>query len=315
MRILITGGVGYLGGRLAQYLVNNSSHTILLGTRNNFKNTHWLPQAKVVITKWDSEVELENICSKIDILIHLSGMNSSDCFQDSKLAMEVNCYSTIRLLESSIKQKVKRFIYLSTAHVYDSPLIGHINEKTLTKNKHPYALSNKAGEDAVRLAHYEGRIEGIVMRLSNSFGAPIDSIPNCWSLVTNDLCRQAIENNSMVLNNPESQSRDFISITNVCRAIEHLMNLSGKQIDDGLFNVGGEWSQTTLEIARLLSIRINLLLGKKITIHSKILNTKKQSVDLNFDISKIKLTGFNLINNRDEEFDSLIRFCQKNFGV
>jgi len=315
MRILITGGVGYLGGRLAKYLVNNSSHTILLGARNNFNNIDWLPQAKLAITEWDSKAELENICSNIDILIHLSGMNSSDCLKDSRLAMEVNCYSTIRLLESAIKQNVKRFIYLSTAHVYDSPLIGHINEKTMTKNIHPYALSNIAGEDAVRLAHYEGRIKGVVMRLSNSFGAPINLIPNCWSLVTNDLCRQAIENNNMILNSDEIQSRDFISITNVCRAIEHLMSLPGNQIDDGLFNVGGEWSQTTLEIAKLLSKRINSLLGKKITVHSKVFNPNKQLTDLNFDISKIKSTGFNLINNRNNEFDNLIRFCNTNFGA
>tara|TARA_B110000008_G_C16908326_1_gene539599 strand:- start:238 stop:1185 length:948 start_codon:yes stop_codon:yes gene_type:complete len=315
MRILITGGLGYLGSRLAQYLVVHTHHTILLGTRKNIKSIDWLPQVKVVTTIWNSSAELENICKNVDIVIHLAGMNASDCSKNPNLAMEVNSSATERLLQSSIKQNVKRFIYLSSAHVYDNPLKGRINEQSPIKNFHPYAVSHKAGEDGVRLAHSKGYIEGVVIRLSNSFGPPVLLNTNCWSLVTNDLCKQAIESNHMIVKTREMQRRDFISLKNACRAIEFLINLPFSQLDDGLFNVGGEWSPTISEVAKILSDRIFLLLGRRISIRSKFFSKNSKPLELDFDISKIKLTGFELINDRNSEFDDLIQFCHKSFGV
>ena len=315
MRILITGGLGYLGSRLAQYIVNNTSHRVLLGTRKNIVSIDWLPQVKVVNTKWKSSTELENICRDVDTIIHLAGMNASDCSKNPSLALQVNGFATARLLQASIKQNVKRFIYLSSAHIYDSPLTGKINEQSLSKNLHPYATSHKAGEDAVRFAHSKRYIEGVVIRLSNSFGPPVDVKTNCWSLLTNDLCRQAAESSNMNIKNHLNERRDFISLSNASRAIEHLINLPSNQLNDGLFNIGGEWSPTIIEVAKILSDRIYLLLGKKISIKSQSFSQSSKLLGLDFDISKIKLTGFELINDRNNEFDNLIQFCHKSFGV
>ena len=63
MRILITGGLGYLGGRLVQYIVTNTSHNVLLGTRKNIGSNDCLPQIKVVNTNWNSKTELEKTSS------------------------------------------------------------------------------------------------------------------------------------------------------------------------------------------------------------------------------------------------------------
>lgn len=315
MKILITGGLGYLGGRLAKYLVNNTSHTVRIGTRKNITGVEWLSQVEVVNTLWSSNIELEKICCDVDLVIHASGMNAVDCSKDPSLALKVNGDATARLLKSSIKQGVKRIIYISTAHVYDSPLAGKVTEQSSTKNLHPYATSHKAGENHVRLAHSKGEIEGIVVRLSNSFGPPSSLNANCWHLATNDFCKQGIESKNIIVKTSEIETRDFISITNVCRAIEHLIKLPLNRLSDGLFNIGGEWSPTILEIANILSKRIYLLTDKKINIKSQKLEQNSKLLALDFDIKKIKLTGFELINDRNNEFDDLIRFCHKNFGV
>jgi UDP-glucose 4-epimerase len=315
MRILITGGLGYLGARLAQYLATNTIHSIQLGTRKNISTVDWLSQVKVVNTNWNSSFELENICQDVDIVIHLAGMNASDCMNNPTLALKVNGFSTKNLLQAAISKNVNRFIYLSSAHVYGSPLIGKIIEKSATRNLHPYATSHKAGEDIVRSANSKGEIEGIVIRLSNSFGPPVDVQTNCWSLLTNDLCRQAAESSIMIIKNRVNERRDFISLSNASRAIEHLINLPSNQLNDGLFNLGGEWSPTITEVAKILSDRIYLLSGKNIIIKSQSLSNNSKSSKLDFDISKIKLTGFELINDRNKEFDNLIQFCFKNFGA
>jgi UDP-glucose 4-epimerase len=314
MRILITGGIGYLGGRLGQHLGSNKENTILLGTRSNISSVDWLPDAKIILTPWHSNAELEKICSGVDVVIHSAGMNSMDCLKNPQLAFEVNGLATERLLQSSINQKVNRFIYISTAHIYDSPLIGKINEQSPVKNLHPYSTSHKAGEDSVLLAHAKGEIEGVVVRLSNSFGAPTNLNTNCWQLITNELCKHGIKYGNMVINNSEMQKRDFVSIHNVCRAIKHLIDLPISHLDNGLFNLGGEWTPTLLEVAEILAERIYLLLGIKININTPNLNEDYKSPSLDYDISKLKSTNFKLTNDRNKEYDNLVQFCNVSFG-
>jgi UDP-glucose 4-epimerase len=315
MRILITGGLGYLGGRLDQYLAIDKSNTIILASRNPINTIDWLPQTRIVNILWSSNTELEMICSGVDVVIHLAGMNAKDCSKDPSSALQVNGLATSRLLQSAIKQNVKRFVYLSSSHVYDSPLTGKITEKSAVKNLHPYASSHKAGEDAVMFAHFLGEIEGVVIRLSNSFGAPADINANCWSLVTNDLCKQAIQHSKMTIKDTKMQRRDFISLTNVCRAINHLIKLPKSQLDNGLFNIGGEWTPRIIDVATILSKRIYKLLGKKIDIEARSLNKDLITPSLDYDISKVKSTNFKLINNRNDEFDDLIQFCNDSFGA
>ena len=137
MRILITGGLGYIGARLAKYLIKNTSNTIIIGTRKNIDTIDWLPKVKFVNTLWNSSKELEKICQDVDIVIHSAGMNAMDCSAEPSLALEVNGIYTARILQASINQKVKRFIYLSTAHVYSAPLEGKITERSICKNLHP----------------------------------------------------------------------------------------------------------------------------------------------------------------------------------
>ena len=315
MKVLITGGTGYLGSRIAEYFANNTRNFITLGTRKSINCVKWLPQARVVKTIWSSSSELEENCKDIDVIIHLAGMNSIDCLNNPLSALKVNGLSTAQLLNTAIKQNVKRFIYLSTAHVYEKPLAGKITEKSLANNLHPYASSHKAGEDSVLFAHSNGNIDGIVVRLTNAFGSPLNSKANCWTLVTNDLSKQSIKSSKMIINSSEMQRRDFISINNVCRAIEHLIKIPSNNLDNGLFNVGGEWTPTILEIAKIIAERSNFLLDKEIRIETPNLINKSKPLDLNYDISKLKSTGFILIDDRKKEFDDLIYSCNSWFGA
>ena len=138
MRILITGGLGLIGGRLGQHL-HQAGHQVILGSRNTCNPPDWLPQAEVAETDWKVDSSLEQICNGVDVLIHAAGMNAQDCVADPVAALEFNGLATARLLASAICAGVKRFIYLSTAHVYASPLVGTINEDTCPRNLHPYA--------------------------------------------------------------------------------------------------------------------------------------------------------------------------------
>lgn len=311
MIVLITGGFGYLGGRLAQFLESHTKYTILLGSRQQTTSPFWLPNAKVVQTRWKSLPNLEEVCVGVSTIVFLSGMNAQDCATDPVGALEFNTVATARLLKAAIRQRVKRFIYISTAHVYGNPLAGVITEETCPISLHPYATSHRAGEDAVRYAHQRGNIEGIVIRLSNAYGAPADKEANCWTLLVNDICRQAVTTQRMVLKTSGVQRRDFIPLAEACRAIMHLMELSSDKLGNGLFNVGGAWSPTILEMTKHVGERIYAATCNRPEIILKEDQKTKRIEILDYGIKKLIETGFNMNRNSsiDKEIDGLIQFC------
>jgi UDP-glucose 4-epimerase len=312
-RILITGGFGYLGGRLAQFLALQENYELLLGSRSQIQPPSWLLQAKVVQTPWDLPQGLEKICSGVDTIVHLAGMNAQDCATDSAAAVEVNAIATASLLEAAIRQKVKRFIYLSTVHVYGSPLVGVITEEAKLAPVHPYASSNRAGENVVLTSLKSKKIEGIVIRLSNAYGAPADRGANCWMLLVNDLCRQVVTSKKIILRSSGLQKRDFISLYDVVRAIKYFIELPLDKFGDGIFNLGGEASYRILDLAELIAVRCEAMFGYMPEIERPESDHGESSPEFSYQIEKLKNSGFRLNGNIGNEIDEMLRFCHKNF--
>lgn len=312
MRVLITGGFGFLGGRLAQHF-NEAGHNVVLGTRNRVNSPPaWLPQAKVVQTVWSDFDILEDICKGFDIVIHAAGMNARDSVQNPAAALEFNGLMTARLLNAAICSGVQKFVYFSTGHVYGSPLEGDVSELNSAENLHPYATSHRAGEDAVRYAHQQKMITGIVIRLSNSYGAPAHKNVNCWMLLVNDLCRQAVETGRMVLESFGVQLRDFIPMSSVCLAVHALTSKERQDLIDGLFNVGSGQSTSVWEMANTVHCKCELLLNKKISL-SKV-SSSETSAAFNYNIKKLMSTGVRLEIDHEREINRTINFCIEHFG-
>jgi UDP-glucose 4-epimerase len=312
-KVLVTGGFGYIGGRLAQFLASQKSYEILLGSRWRSKLPAKLPKGKIVQTVWDSPKDLENVCSGVDTIIHLAGMNAQDCTADFAKALEVNAVATARLVQAAIRQKVKRFIYLSTIHAYGNLLTGVISEKTFPVPVHPYAFSHRAGEDVVQAVHQSGEIEGFLVRLSNAYGAPVDKNANCWMLLVNDLCRQAATSGKLMLNSSGMQWRNFISMHDVVRGIKHCMELPSDKCESSLFNLGGETPYRVIDVAELIVARCEAVLGFKPQIGRPEPKLDEGYLKLNFQINKLKETGFSLSGDITNEIDATLKFCHENF--
>ena len=309
MRILVTGGFGYLGGRLAQMLGAASDHELTLGTRRTALPPQWAPKSKVVTTDWSNERELARACSGMDAIVHLAGMNAADCAKDPVAALEFNGVGTARLLRAAVEQRVARFIYLSTAHVYGNPLRGSVSEERCAASSHPYATSHRAGEDAVLFAHGQRAIQGIVIRLSNSFGSPAHEQANCWMLLVNDLCCQAVNTRRMVLRSSGLQRRDFITLADVCRAIEHLLNLDSKYLGDGLYNVGGAWAPTIIEMTQRIAECCREIYGYRPEIVRPHPEAGESSAELDYRIGKVLNTGFEIVGDVNSEIIETLKFC------
>lgn len=310
MRILITGGAGYLGGRISEYFLNKGDE-VLISTRDLFQK-EYLPGLVVRKVQWNDPNSLIDICTGVDVIIHASGLNAQDSLKDPVKALEVNGLSTARLLKSAVEQKVKSFIFLSTAHVYASPLVGEISETTCPSNLHPYATSNLAGENVVLQAGIRGNIKTAVLRLSNAFGRPISKEVDCWMLVVNDLCKQAVETKKMLIKGTGLEQRNFITITDVTRFIEFLIKSDEELWKMRLFNLGGEKSFSISGIAQIIQDRCKILLGIDVSIECASVGVNKSKL-LDFKLINLKNSKFELTFEITKEIDDLLIFCKSAF--
>ena len=161
----------------------------------------------------------------------------------------------------------------------------------------------------MRAAHQAGWIEGVVIRLSNSFGRPAHTGANCWMLLVNDLCRQAATTRKMMVHTSGRQRRDFITMTDACRALGHLLALPNQKLGNGLFNVGGAWSPTILEISGIVRECATIKLHAEVQISSRLDKEGMDAPLLDFRIDKIRETGFEPSRNQKTEVNLLLDFC------
>ena len=120
MRILIIGGFGFIGGRLSAYL-NRGGHQILMGTSKNRVAPSWMPGAQIRILNLYDVISIENTCENIDVIVYAHGLNSADCKKNPDLAFKNKKIEIDNLIKISRAKKIKKIIYISTAHVYGEP--------------------------------------------------------------------------------------------------------------------------------------------------------------------------------------------------
>jgi UDP-glucose 4-epimerase len=263
---------------------------------------------------WEDARALEHCCDGVDGVIQAAGMNAQECSADPVAALAFNGVAIARLVAASGRAGLKKFIYLSTSHIYASPLVGTITEGTCPRNLHPYATSHIAGEHAVLSASQRGQIDGIVLRLSNGFGTPMHKDANCWMLLVNDLCKQAVQTGRLVLQTSGLQQRNFIGLTKVCRVAEHFLVGHSESKPTGVFNVGAGMSQSVLEMAQLIQQRCIHVLGFKPVLQCVQEGVNEQHPTLTYQSDNLAALGINS-NGLDNtaEIDSLLRFCQTAF--
>jgi len=313
--ILVTGGLGYLGGRIAVAIVGQTGCQVRLASRKPGPAPPWLPQAQTVAMDVLEPTSLAAALEGVQTVVHLAAMNENECVVNPEQALRVNTLGTLHLLQAAIRAGVERFIYFSTAHVYGAPLVGQITEQTLPRPVHPYAITHRAAEDYVLAAHDQRHITGLVVRLSNGFGAPTHANVDRWTLLANDLCRQAAQTRKLALRSSGLQQRDFITLHDVGRAVCHLLVLPRIACGDGLFNLGGGASMTVWAIAQRIAARCKATLGFAPAILRPEPSAAEAELELYYDSGKLKRTGFGLTGDIDLEIDATLQLCAQAFGA
>ncbi len=302
--VLITGGSGYLGGRIATHL-EQLGYQVRVG-KSVKSNSNGFP------IDFTDDHSINSACDGISSIIHLAAMNAQSCNDNPEKALLINSLGTLKLLKAAKKNKISKFLYFSTAHIYGSPLIGEINEELLPRPLHPYSITHRVAEDYVMEEACQHGLSASVFRLTNAIGSPITPQANCWMLVANDFCRQTVINNSIKVHSNKFLQRDFIPISSICSVVSSSLN--SNVLDGEIVNLSSGIAITLQSLAVLIADRSEVVLGFRP--HINFLNNSIETDTERLIISNSKLSdlGFKIDNNLSDEIDQLLLNCNKWFS-
>ena len=247
---------------------------------------------------------MDDLLKGVSHVIHLAALNAQQSFDDPNLAERVNVEGSSKVVKASIKNRVKRIIYFSTAHVYSSPLKGLIEENITPQNEHPYAITHLKAEHEIKKLLKGTMTKHTIFRLSNAVGAPLIKETNCWMLVINDIVKQLIEKDEIVFTSDRKTERDYIAISEICEVVKQVISDENERYE-GMFNLGSGTSLSLESIAELVSKRAKKILSKDITV-----TFPKDAIEsdfkLNFSINKINNTVIRIIPDLTKEIDHLL---------
>jgi UDP-glucose 4-epimerase len=310
MKILITGGTGFVGGRLVKKLA--AGNDLYISSRKPMDEELRRLYGNVIPVDHKFLFEPGNFPA-VDVVIHLAALNEWDSVKYPSEAIRVNMDETRIILENSIEKKVERFIYFSTAHIYGAPLQGIITEETLPVPMHPYGITHRAAEDYVVAATRQKKILGTVFRLSNAFGAPVSPHVNRWTLLANDLCRQAVEKGKLVLKSNGCAHRDFICLSDVEDVIDRML-IHPRNPLHVIYNLGSGISMRVMDMADAIIRCAVTVLNKNITLELPTGCLVSEEPALFFSIDRLLKEGYRIQNDTQTELEKLLEFCKENFS-
>jgi len=249
MKIVITGGCGFIGSNFIRYLIEKyPSYKILnidkltyAGNLENLKdiekNTNYKFLKKDICDK-----DIEEFIDDYDVIIHFAAESHVDrSIYQPDIFLKTDIFGTFNLLQIAKKKNI-RFIQISTDEVYGSIEDGSFDENSNLNPSNPYSAS-KAGADLLTLSFFKTyKVPVNIIRSCNNYGPyqyPEKFIP---LMITN-----AIENKKLPIYGDGLYKREWIFVIDNCKAIDVILH-KGKEGE--IYNVSSEFSIPNIEIAK-----------------------------------------------------------------
>src|SRR5215475_6174517 len=234
MRILITGGAGFIGRHIAEHFQDRSEVRVLDNLRCGFKgNLSGLDCQLIVGSILDRDL-VRGGMTGVDFVFHLAAMVSvPGSVQKPNEYIETNAGGTTIVLEEAARAGAKKLIFSSSAAIYgDNPAIPQI-ESMSANPKNPYATSKYEGERQCCSFTDKGRLPTVALRYFNVFG-PYQNPTSKYAAVVPAFIEKATRNEPITIFGDGKQTRDFIYIEDVVAA--NAFFALGSQAT-GVFNV------------------------------------------------------------------------------
>jgi UDP-glucose 4-epimerase len=254
MKILVTGGAGFIGSHIVDRLVQEGygvvvADNLATGKRRNINRAANFYRADIR-SRW-----LERVFRRERPAIvchHAAQMDVRRSVQDPMFDAETNILGTLNVLRYAIKYGVRKFIFASSGGaVYGEPEKLPVSESHPTRPMSPYGISKAVGDEYLRYFYDADGIEYVSLRYANVFGPRQD--PYGEAGVVAIFTQKMLQGEQPIINGNGRQTRDFVYVDDV---VEANIAALGKEAH-GIYNVGTGQETTINELFSLLAGFIN----------------------------------------------------------
>jgi UDP-glucose 4-epimerase len=218
MRVLITGGAGFIGRHICQRFQDRAEVRVLDNLRWGFQSNLSGLQCQLIVGSVLDRNLVREAMKGVDFVFHLAAMVSVPVsVQKPNECAEINAGGTTIVLEEAARARAKKLIFSSSAAIYgDTPTIPRI-ESMPPEPKSPYATSKYEGERRCRFSTDEGRLATVSLRYFNVFG-PYQDPRSEYTAAIPAFIVKAIRNEPITIFGDGQQTRDFIYVKDVAAA-------------------------------------------------------------------------------------------------
>lgn len=248
MKVLITGGAGFIGSHLTAYLAEQGHEVIVLDNllRGNKIEDYILSK----ITFVEGDVRDQDLVMKLsencDQIYHLAAILGVDIVADNPVeTMETEVEGTKNVVYAALKHGVKKVIYASTSGVYGhSAIEKSVDEDIMIDPRTSYAMAKRYNEIYLKAVYEERGLESISLRFFNVYGPRQDD-----RMVIPRFFEQALKNEPITVFGSGKQTRDFTSVE---ETIISLVKLSEVSKGAEIYNIANETELNILELAEYI---------------------------------------------------------------
>ena len=241
MKILITGGAGFIGSNLCEYFLNKEYEVTCLdnfatGHRHNIE--HLLSNKNFTLIEGDirNMDDCLHATKSVDYVLHQAALGSVPrSIIDPKTSNDVNISGFLNMLIASRDNGIKRFVYAASSSTYgDSESLPKV-EDVIGKPLSPYAVTKYVNELYADVFSKTFGIETIGLRYFNVFGRKQDP-KGAYAAVIPKFVMQFMKKESPIINGDGNYSRDFTYIDNVIQMNELAMLTQNKDAINTVYN-------------------------------------------------------------------------------
>ncbi len=252
MRFLISGGAGFIGAALANYLVSHD-HDVRVIDDLSAGNPERL-DARVLFTRGDvrNVPMLWTVLQDVECVVHLAARVSvPESVLYPQEYNEVNVGGTVALMTAVRDVGVPRVVLASSATVYGNQPQQPVHEGLTPRPQAPYAVSKIAAEYYLFSLGALYHTQTVALRIFNAYG-PGQRVPPAHAPVVPLFLRRALGGGSLVVHGDGSQSRDFVYIDDVVRAITAAATTP--DVDGRIINVGSGVETSINDLVRQVAL-------------------------------------------------------------
>jgi len=259
MKVIVTGGAGFIGSHLVELLVKKNYKVtvidnLITGRVDNLKKLN--KKIKIVKADISNYSKIEKFFKNCKYVFHLAALaDIVPSIEEPKKYFDTNVSGTLNILKASQKYNIKKVIYAASSSCYGVVKKLPIHEKSPIKTEYPYALTKYMGEQL--MVHWSKvyKIQTISLRLFNVYGLR-SRTSGAYGAMFGVFLAQKVNNKPITIVGNGKQSRDFTYVTDVSKAF---FVAAKSKIKHGIFNVGSGKPTSVNYVA-------NKLGGKKVYI-------------------------------------------------